>query len=354
MYSVNPSGNSTLSCNAGSTALSPECPWIARRYRNWLEEFEFTQYWNLFFAPSLYARVDIQSSINHCETSSNLFLLHSSMMSLWWIPPSFLRGTVWSHRNNRVIALDTSKHFWSFDRCVSMSIHILSRTRIKIEVNFTAGFCLGLAFAMGVAEATSCSFVVGIDSVSYLSTPVKILTQETVLSWSRWNLNFGTVSIIMIANFCSRLGRFLSCFESILLHESPLHCEAACTLGISVASVVLLFQEYRSIVLVRQASNPHQNIVRIISGLLTIVRIFARILTLGFAVVVHWLGFFAIERSVRISIFSKWSGASGFPGALISLGTSSHWSAVAPWRSNSMFSWLPLRCIDFLPSSFAS
>ena len=26
MYSVNPCGNSTLSCNAGSTALFPECP----------------------------------------------------------------------------------------------------------------------------------------------------------------------------------------------------------------------------------------------------------------------------------------------------------------------------------------
>ena len=48
MYSVNPFGNSTLSCDARSIALSPECPWIARRYRNWLEEFGFTQYWNLF------------------------------------------------------------------------------------------------------------------------------------------------------------------------------------------------------------------------------------------------------------------------------------------------------------------
>ena len=37
----------------------------------------------------------------------------------------------------------------------------------------------------------------------------------------------------------SRLDRFLSCLESILLHESPLHREAACTLGISVAFVVL-------------------------------------------------------------------------------------------------------------------
>ena len=38
MYSVNPFGNGTLSCNVGSIAFSPECPWISRRYRHWLEE----------------------------------------------------------------------------------------------------------------------------------------------------------------------------------------------------------------------------------------------------------------------------------------------------------------------------
>ena len=55
---------------------------IARRNRNWLEEFGFTQYWNLFFAPPPFARVDIQSSSDHCETSLNFFFLHYSMMSL--------------------------------------------------------------------------------------------------------------------------------------------------------------------------------------------------------------------------------------------------------------------------------
>ena len=61
-------------------------------------------------------------------------------------------------------------------------------------------------------------------------------------------------------------------------------------LGIKVASVVLLlFQEYRSsIVLVRQALNPHQSTIWITSGLLTTVRIFARIIALGFTVAVHW------------------------------------------------------------------
>ena len=51
------------------------------------------------------------------------------------------------------MAFDTSKHKRSSDRCVSMSIHFLSRTRIETEVNVTVGFCLGLAVAMGFTEA---------------------------------------------------------------------------------------------------------------------------------------------------------------------------------------------------------
>ena len=86
---------------------------------------------------------------------------------------------------------------------------------------------------------------------------------------------------------CSRLDRFLYSCETILSHESPFNCEASCILGTNVASVVLLFQEYRSIVLVQQASNPHQNTVWITSGLLTIARIFARILAVGFSIALH-------------------------------------------------------------------
>ena len=81
-----------------------------------------------------------------------------------------------------------------------MTTHFLSRTGIETEVNVTAGFCLGLAQAMGFTEGISSSFAVGIDSVTYLSTPFTILTQEAVLSSNRdgW---IDTVSIIMIANF---------------------------------------------------------------------------------------------------------------------------------------------------------
>ena len=90
---------------------------------------------------------------------------------------------------------------------------------------------------------------------------------------------------------CSRLGRSSYSCESILSNESLFHFESS-ILGINVASVVfLLYQECRSIVLFRQASNPHQNIIWIISGLVTLVRMFARILAPGFTVAVHWSEF---------------------------------------------------------------
>ena len=84
---------------------------------------------------------------------------------------------------------------------------------------------------------------------------------------------------------CSRLGRSLYSCESILSHESPLHFEASFILGMNV------YQEKRSIVLFRQASNPHQNIVWINSGLLTILQIVARILATSFPVGVVVRGF---------------------------------------------------------------
>ena len=92
---------------------------------------------------------------------------------------------VWSCRSNRVMASDTAKHFWSCDRCVSMSIHFLSRTRMETEVSVTVGFCSGLVLAMGFTEAISPSSLVSIDSVTYLSTPVTIVTQDAVLSWNK-------------------------------------------------------------------------------------------------------------------------------------------------------------------------
>ena len=63
-----------------------------------------------------------------------------------------------------------------------MSVQFLSRTGIGTEDSVTAGFSRGLALAMGFSEAVSSYFAVGIDSVTYSSTPFTILTQEAVLS----------------------------------------------------------------------------------------------------------------------------------------------------------------------------
>ena len=52
MYSVDPFGNSTLSCNSGSKTIPPKSPWIALKYRMCLEELGFKQYWHLFFLSS--------------------------------------------------------------------------------------------------------------------------------------------------------------------------------------------------------------------------------------------------------------------------------------------------------------
>ena len=160
MYSVNPFGNSTLSCNAGSIALPPEYPWIARRYRNWLEKYEFKQYWNLFLAPPPpFARVDIKSSSGHCEAPSIFFFfLHSSMMSLYWIAPCqsldglFDHVVVWHVKTLLIV--------WSL--CFNVYPFFFFRTGIETEVNVTVGFCLGLALAMGFSKAMSSSFLVSI------------------------------------------------------------------------------------------------------------------------------------------------------------------------------------------------
>ena len=146
---------------------------------------------------------------------------------------------------------------------------------------------------MGFPEATSFSFLVSIDSVTYSSTPFTILTQEAVLSWNRdgiWTsycIDHRDSKLL-----CSKLGRFSYSWESILTHESLFHFEASCILGKNVASVVLLlYHEKRSIVLFRKALNPHQNTVWIISGLLTIVQISARIFAPTLPVAVPWSEF---------------------------------------------------------------
>ena len=58
------------------------------------------------------------------------------------------------------MAFDTQKHLWSCDRCVSMSIHFLSRTGVETEVNITVGFCLGLACEHDSQLSVNCIHIV--------------------------------------------------------------------------------------------------------------------------------------------------------------------------------------------------
>ena len=182
----------------------------------------------------------------------------------------------------------------------SVSIHILSRTGIETEVNVTVGFCLGLALAMCFSEAMSSSFCHILINTIHDSNP-----RGGIVFKQRWNLNFDTVSIIMIANFCVQDWADTRILANPSSHTSSLfNFEASCILGINVASVVLLlYQECRSIVLFRQASNPHQNIIWIISGLLTLVRFFARFLAIGFTVAVHWSEFLQQQASGNLHRF---------------------------------------------------
>ena len=164
-----------------------------------------------------------------------------------------------------------------------MSIYFLSRIGVETEVSCTVGFCRGLALSMGFLEALSSSSLVSIDFCHVLVNAIHDSNPRGgIVLRQRWDLNFDAVPIIMIANFYVQDWTDYSC-ESILSHESSSHFEASCIFGISVASVVLLvYQECRSIVPFREASNPHKNIVWIISCLLKNVRIFARILAPGF------------------------------------------------------------------------
>ena len=130
MYSAKSFGNSTLSCNVGSTRVPPECPWISRKYKKCLEELRFMQYWNLFFGPPPFCRKVIQSLIDHCEVPSN-FALNSSIMSPNRTAPSSSRGIDGSCPSNLIRAFNTAKQSL---RNLSglMSIHFLSRIGIEV------------------------------------------------------------------------------------------------------------------------------------------------------------------------------------------------------------------------------
>ena len=65
--------------------------WMSWKYRKCLEELGFKQYWNLFFWPPPFARIDVQSSMNHCKASLNPALNSFKMSSNHTAPSSSRR-----------------------------------------------------------------------------------------------------------------------------------------------------------------------------------------------------------------------------------------------------------------------
>ena len=188
MYSVNPFGNSTLSCNAGSIALSPECPWIAPKYEMCLEELGFKQHWNLFLASPPFARIELQSLSGHCETPRNVSLSICNILQQYlhiWLLRRFPEEhfdhvvAIWS-----LLLIWCSTHDHDFPDWRRPTF--LSRRGTETGVSVIVDFIRGLALAIGFPKALcSSSSMVSVVSLTYFSTPFTIRNQEAVLSWNR-------------------------------------------------------------------------------------------------------------------------------------------------------------------------
>ena len=130
------------------------------------------------------------------------------------------------------------------------------------------------------------------SSISMLSRTINAVhncdPRLGVVLKQRRNLNFNTTLFVTTADFNILDWADPRILENPSSHTSLFLVSRHRVLSASISLVLLLLQEYSSIVLVQQASNPHLNTIWIISGLLTIARIFARILAVGFSTAAHW------------------------------------------------------------------
>ena len=115
-----------------------------------------------------------------------------------------------------------------------MSIHSVSRTRIEIEVN---GSCFSYEF-----HRKCVLFFLGQHRFCHvcINTIHDSNPRDGIVFKQRWNLNFHTLSIIMIENFMFKTGPILLFLRIHPLIRVPFHFDASCIIGINVASVVLL------------------------------------------------------------------------------------------------------------------
>ena len=183
VHAAKSSGNSTLSCNVGSTTFFPECPWIARKYNNLSDEQGFKQYWKLLFFPPPFARKVIQAWTVHCEEPSNFYLelfnqvvksdcsiifsRNGSIMSQesdheFWYSKTTLTACCWidvypnSFVDRNIIGRQIHNRFWSWPSFCSRS------PRAYVQLNAFNGhffwrFCHVFVDSIHDANPTNCS-----------------------------------------------------------------------------------------------------------------------------------------------------------------------------------------------------
>ena len=169
-----------------STRGPSECSWMALKNRKCLEELGV----QAILKPFLGSFSLCQTSypiVNWPLRSTIELCLAFSIRSSNRTAPSSSRGIDGSCRSNLIMASDTVRQSWRIQSGLK-SIQFLSRTGIEMGDSVTVGIGRGFAFATGF-PVTLCSELsremVSDVSVTYLSIPFSIRTQETVLSRNR-------------------------------------------------------------------------------------------------------------------------------------------------------------------------
>ena len=162
---------------------------------------------------------------------------------------------------------------------------------MKFGLLVDAGFKIGIAFAAGLSEAYSPSWI-GIASLTCLSTPLTIFIQEVVWSSNRDRIQTSTLfPPIVLQTFTSKTKPNRSLllihpFAQFSYSSSRGSTYSRIKIGSSVLSVV---EEHRRSVQLLPKSNLLRSTIWIVSGLLAVFQNFARDLARGFTVARHWM-----------------------------------------------------------------
>ena len=177
MSSAKSFGNSTLSCNVGSTRVPPECPWIARKCRKvqavlkpFLRSSSFCQEADPSFNFNWLVRSNGKPRLEQfCQVVKSYSSIIFSMNCV-----------IMSQQSDHNTSKQPSLNFPG-----STSVYFRSRQGIDTGENVKVGFGRGLAFVTGFPAPLFSTFATGISSdVSFtcLLTPFTMRTQDTFLS----------------------------------------------------------------------------------------------------------------------------------------------------------------------------